>query len=164
MNASTDSSKKEEPPFLSEESVDATNETKKAKATAVRPRRRLNDLLEEGDKYQSKKMKRWKEAESALLIYKRLHGNLNVPSSFVVPLDDENWPTELWGKKLGNTVSIIRWKGSFSRYRKELIELGIKFARRRIKLSWPLVRLALETYLKLHYGNSRIPGDFIVPY
>jgi hypothetical protein len=29
--------------------------------------------------------------------------------------------------------------------------------------TWPLICFALETYLHLH-GDSRIPGDFIVPY
>ena len=39
----------------------------------------------------------------ALMAYKKVHGDLNVAKSFVVPEEDP-WPIKSWGARLGNTV------------------------------------------------------------
>ncbi|KAE8961367.1 hypothetical protein PF005_g31199 [Phytophthora fragariae] len=63
----------------------------------------------------------------ALETFQRLKGHCRVPMSFVVPSDD-NWLKVSWGLRLGNVVSRIRSKGSYStqisRDRTRLEELG----------------------------------------
>ena len=53
--------------------------------------------------------------------------NLEAPSSFVIPQDDESWPTKFWGIKLGRTLNNIRNNGAFSEYRNELEGMGFNF-------------------------------------
>ena len=50
----------------------------------------------------------------ALLKYKELHGDMHVPSCFVVP-SSEPWPEEMWEMKLGSTVHMIRTSDTFVR-------------------------------------------------
>jgi hypothetical protein len=48
----------------------------------------------------------------ALMAYKKVHGNLNVAQSFVVPEEDP-WPIKSWSLKLGSAFVKIRSRGSF---------------------------------------------------
>ncbi|RLO08776.1 hypothetical protein DYB28_009829 [Aphanomyces astaci] len=43
----------------------------------------------------------WKSNLAALETFKAMHDHLLVPSEFVVPADDPQWPVEMWGLKLG---------------------------------------------------------------
>jgi hypothetical protein len=51
--------------------------------------------------------RRWEEVRAALLAYREVHGDLEVPQLFVVP-SEAPWPEEAWGMKLGSRVSHIR--------------------------------------------------------
>ena len=76
--------------------------------------RRLNDLgfqwEETGRTVFSKK--RFDIVYCALKAYKEVYGNLIVPQAFVVPTDDEFWPEESRGLKLGARVNAIRCQGT----------------------------------------------------
>lgn len=61
----------------------------------------------------------------AMQAYKAVHGDVHVPKRFVVPSNDERYPAETWGLKLGNTVSNIRNAQAFSEHRAELAALGL---------------------------------------
>jgi hypothetical protein len=63
----------------------------------------------------------------ALNTHKGLHGDLMVPTTFVVPLDDVAWPEPLWGMKLGILVRNIRKNRCYMKYRPELEEMGFNF-------------------------------------
>ena len=54
----------------------------------------------------------WENVKRALLKYKSLHGDLLVRQGFVIP-EDAYWPEDLWGMKLGFTVSCIRNNGAY---------------------------------------------------
>lgn len=56
--------------------------------------------------------KRFDMVYDALVIYKKLHGDLLVPQAFFVPSENNVWPEELWGLKLGVRVSAIRCQGN----------------------------------------------------
>jgi G3E family GTPase len=56
--------------------------------------------------------RRWEAAQTALTVYKEEHGDLNVPSRFVIP-SSAPWAEETWGMNLGSIVNIIRNNGSF---------------------------------------------------
>ena len=76
--------------------------------------RRLNELgfqwEESGRTIFSKK--RFDIVYCALKTYKEVYGNLIVPQAFVVPTDDEFWPEESRGLKLGARVNAIRCQGT----------------------------------------------------
>ena len=76
--------------------------------------RRLNELgfqwEETGRTVFSKK--RFDIVYTALKAYKEVYGNLIVPQAFVVPTDDEFWPEESRGLKLGARVNAIRCQGT----------------------------------------------------
>ncbi|RHZ02925.1 hypothetical protein DYB31_004984 [Aphanomyces astaci] len=50
----------------------------------------------------------WKSNLAALETFKAIHDHLLVPSEFVVPADDPQWPVEMWGLKLGKLISRLR--------------------------------------------------------
>jgi hypothetical protein len=62
--------------------------------------------------------------------YKEVHGDLQVPTAFVVP-PEAPWPEEAWGMKVGKTVSKIRSREDFVKdhpeRRAELDALGFRW-------------------------------------
>ncbi|KAE9021753.1 hypothetical protein PR002_g12162 [Phytophthora rubi] len=100
----------------------------------------------------------------ALEAYVDDYENGKVPYGFVVPSEDP-WPRKSWGKKLGNTLSAMRHKGSYfvqyGRDIEKLDELGLN-----VKLSlraWnKRVVPLLKIYAELH-GEGEVPVDFVVP-
>lgn len=50
---------------------------------------------------------------AALQTYKAIHGDLLVPQPFTIPSDDDTWPEQTWGLRLGARVNAIRSQGSF---------------------------------------------------
>ena len=57
----------------------------------------------------------WNLVLEGLVTYGILYGDLLVPSKFVIPHNDKNWPKALWGLTLGNSVNRIRSRGDFLR-------------------------------------------------
>ena len=104
---------------------------------------------------------RWQRLKSALLTYRILHNNLNVPSNFVIP-SGSDWPEDLWDMKLGATVVNIRHNGTYSSYRAELEEMGFNFDSQRTASGWETAKRALLAYKSLH-GNLLVPKLFVIP-
>lgn len=96
-----------------------------------------------------------------LLKYKELNGDMLVRYHYSIPWN-EIFPEEMWGLKLGNTVSSIRSNGYFSAHKDDLIAIGFNYSKQSTRFGWDAVKTALETYKKLH-GNLSIPRHFIVP-
>jgi hypothetical protein len=46
--------------------------------------------------------------KSAFETYKRIHGDLLVQAKYVVPVNDDAWPRETWGIKLGTYTQLVR--------------------------------------------------------
>jgi hypothetical protein len=115
--------------------------------------------------------RQWEVAKDALATYKQLHGDLEVPRSFVVP-ESEEWPEEMWGKKLGATVNRIRSSDYFVRDSQErrqwLEEAGFRFETAHQILvandeQWEKKVLpAITTYKQVH-GDLQVPGEYVVP-
>jgi hypothetical protein len=59
---------------------------------------------------------RWNEwtwqHRAALLAYKEVHGDMNVPKKFIIP-SKKPWPEVVWNFKLGDTVDTIRSTGGY---------------------------------------------------
>jgi hypothetical protein len=66
------------------------------------------------------------------------------------------------GVKLGLTVSKVRFGSNYSIHRDELISIGFDFSNQGKKHGWDIVKIALETYKKLH-GNLSIKRCYVVP-
>ena len=96
----------------------------------------------------------------ALLNYKKLNGDMMVPSRFIVPSDSNLWPTATWGLKLGSTVHNIRTGGSYADKTNELLDVGFYF--KPVQTIYDQAKIALLNYKKLN-GDMMIPAKFIVP-
>ena len=57
----------------------------------------------------------------ALLVYKSIYGDLNIPRLYIVP-KDELYDRDCWGMKLGLKVNNIRYRGDYSEYLTQLKE------------------------------------------
>ena len=67
--------------------------------------------------------RQWQAVLRALRRYKELKGDMLVPRAFVVPSSSSDWPEEMWGMRLGSTVSQIRSSGTFVRDNADRLEL-----------------------------------------
>jgi hypothetical protein len=99
----------------------------------------------------------------ALLTYKEVHGDLEVPQQFEVP-PSKPWPEHLWGMKLGTTVSQIRSSETYVRNdperRQWLDSKGFEWDD--LERQWESTQEAFETYLQEH-GDLAVKTSFVVP-
>ena len=106
--------------------------------------------------------RRWEKVKRALETYKSLHHDLYVRRDFVVP-ENALWPEDLWGMKLGVTVSSITNKGTYSTYRAELEEMGFDFDPQSTgRHGWENVKRALLAYKSLR-SDLLVPQRFVIP-
>jgi hypothetical protein len=103
----------------------------------------------------------------AFTIYKRLNninGLFTVPYKFVVPSNDDNWPKEIWGMKLGSITSNIRNCNGWKIHRYELEALGLDYSSQKVN-SFENIYKAFETYKRLNNINGlfTVPKSFVVP-
>ena len=109
--------------------------------------------------------RRWEEAKSVLTVYKEVHGDMQVPYAFVVPLSAP-WAEETWGMRLGETVRNIRSQGQYlkgedaAERRAWLDEMG--FVWDEYERRWEDAKSALAMYKQVH-GNMLVPVAFVVP-
>ena len=102
------------------------------------------------------------DVRSALLLYKKIHGDMLVPASFVIPSQSDEYPSEMWGTKLGAIVSRIRHGLSCKGHEDDLIGIGFDFTSQVGYHDYPSVKAALLRYKELH-GDLKIGHSFIVP-
>lgn len=96
---------------------------------------------------------------------------LRIPSTFVVPRDDEarkdGWPEELWGYSLGEKCSAVRHKQmyvkNYPERRQALESIGFIFSPNST-LGWLEVVHAAAIYSNLHGRQLNVPQNFVVPY
>jgi hypothetical protein len=86
------------------------------------------ELISIGFDYSSQRIAHgFNVVRSALLRYQDDYGDMIVERSFIIPTDDETWPEETWGIKLGNAVHSIRTGRGYKDKREELISLGFDY-------------------------------------
>ena len=99
----------------------------------------------------------------ALIIFKRINGNMLVPRGMVVPSESNVWPENLAGLRLGAIVDSIRDGKIHTQHREELLEIGFDYSKQ-LKFRFGPIKLALLTYKGL-YGDMNVnpllevPGD-----
>ena len=101
---------------------------------------------------------------SALVRYRELYGNQQVPGRFEVPDNSDDWPRETWKLKLGNFVANVRSRRSYSFLIGELQDIGFDFEvpNPYNKYGYDLVKRALLHYKTLN-GNVLVHALFVVP-
>ncbi len=97
----------------------------------------------------------------ALVAYKSIHCNLEVPDKFAVPENDSRFPQNTWGVKLGNNLKNIRYRDAWSEHRERLEALGVSYEVKSL-LGFEVIFSALQSYKALH-GDVKVPQKFIVP-
>jgi hypothetical protein len=111
-----------------------------------------------------KNEERWeKVVVPALLTYKEINGDLEVPRTFEVP-PSSPWPEHLWGMKLGMTVHRIRSAEYFVRNdpeRRQWLD-STGFVWDEFERQWEMTQEAFETYLQEH-GDLVVKQSFEVP-
>ena len=101
----------------------------------------------------------------ALQTYKKLKGNLEVPTDFKVPHDDPQWPRASWGGALGNQVSQLRNGKSMKlddEDKKSLEDLGFSIESASTKRWNSVVFPALCQYWQEN-GTAQISQKFKIP-
>lgn len=76
--------------------------------------------------------------------------------------DDESYPEECRGLKLGYIVNNIRHNHTFADFRTELQEIGFQFEVARKKDPIEKVLAALRAFRRVH-GNVKMKPSFVVP-
>ena len=104
---------------------------------------------------------RYDLAKVALIRYRKLYGDMLVPSKFEVPDKCINWPQETWGLHLGLIAGSMR-RGSYAEKHAELAEIGFDFDSQHARYGYESTRQVLLIYRDL-YGNMGVPARFTVP-
>jgi len=139
----------------------------------VRPFAPPSSLAEAEASAPPKDQAEWEAVVAALEAYKKVHGDVRVPTRFAVP-DDEEYPEVCRGLKLGQRVASIRATGRYvddEGRRRQLEALGFEWRLRRPSASqgganppepFEVVVAALEAYRAAH-GDAVVPPNFVVP-
>lgn len=100
-------------------------------------------------------------AMAAFIKYKELYGHLDLHRTFQVPKDDERWPAELRGLKLGMIASHIRNYEVYNDLQKPLEELGFDFGYQKRPPNFEVIFESLLVYKEKH-GHLLMPLEFYV--
>ncbi|CAK4718407.1 hypothetical protein LEN26_016231 [Aphanomyces euteiches] len=104
----------------------------------------------------------WHKRFQALSTYRSIHGDLHVPSYFVVPENDELWPKDFWGMKLHVVVQNMRYRSHRLTFEQinALNEIG--FVWDNVDHSFETRANAWKLYESKH-GTKDVPYEFVVP-
>lgn len=100
--------------------------------------------------------------KAALLLYKDIYGNMEVPVAFVTPTDEHSWPELTWGMPLGAIANQIRCGSLLREVRNELASNGFDYGSRKLAYGYPPVKSALLKYKEV-YGNMVVTREFSIP-
>jgi hypothetical protein len=106
----------------------------------------------------------WTKNLLALKTYKAMYGHVNIPRRFIVPIDDQRWPADMRGMKLGTLAHNLRQRkeGLSPNQLHALEALGFNNEFSLDEDSWRTNLLALTTFDEI-YGHMRVPQNFVVP-
>lgn len=114
---------------------------------------KINRRLYKNDKYEI--------IQAELLNYKKIYGNMLVPSTFVIP-HSSDWPEYSHGFKLGITVCRIRGGLCLTEHRGDLIKIGFDF-KSQMKYKYDFVKSLLLHYKKIN-NHMLVPATFVIPF
>lgn len=97
----------------------------------------------------------------ALAKYVEKYSSTEIKTYFQVPDNDDSWPMETWGYKLGSIIDKVRKSDKFTAIQEELIELGINLAPAAAQ-SYEVIKLGLQRYKQLN-SDIFVPFRFTIP-
>jgi hypothetical protein len=123
---------------------------------------RKADLIEIGFDYDhgSDRSSNYERTKSALMRFKQLYGDLNVPSTYIVP-EKKEWSSSLWSCQLGQLVDSIRGGFAHVSQRNDLSAVGLDYDSQNL-YEYDTTRKVLLEY-KAIYGNMLIEKDYLIP-
>ncbi len=108
-------------------------------------------------------LRSFEKVYDALVAYKNVHSNLDIPQKFIVPKGDQSFPKHTWGLKLGSALQGIRTNETWQQHKETLVALGVDFTViKHRSVGFEVIYSALDHYLKVN-GDVLVPRDFIVP-
>lgn len=118
-------------------------------------------LMALGFDYSSQLRYTYDGIKTALVKYKEINSNMLVPFDFIVPINSDDFPKEIWEMKLGIVVSHIRNHDAYGENKGELTALGFDYKSQRY--TYDEIDIALLKYKEL-CDNVLVPYSFIVPF
>lgn len=85
--------------------------------------------------------------------YRKLHSHLDIPSGFVVP-NDNAWPENLHGFRLGTVLRRIKYKGALPEYHQQIEKTG--FILSTVDHKFEVFMKALKVYQELNQGCTQV--------
>ncbi|KAE8912057.1 hypothetical protein PF005_g27389 [Phytophthora fragariae] len=98
--------------------------------------------------------------------YYEINGHSEVPSTFIVPSDDDRWSKVLWGFRLGQSVTSMRYADTYraqreaSEHELEKIEFSTQRWRERM---WDTKIFPALVAFKREFGHCNVNFNFDVP-
>ena len=108
----------------------------------------------------------FKHIYEAFQLYKEIYNTTIINNTYVVPYNDNNWPTQYQGCNLGQIYNNIKQIYSSSinistPNRNKLVKLG--FLPSLTDLKFELFLLAFQTLVRLQKGKQSVSRRFVVP-
>ncbi|KAF0690250.1 Aste57867_18347 [Aphanomyces stellatus] len=104
----------------------------------------------------------WALKVRALETYKAHHGHLWVPKDFVVPAEDRDWPVDLWHKKLGQDVVLLRQAAASMPSERRATLTAMGFIWDALEATWQRKLQALALY-HARVGDLHMKREFVIP-
>ncbi|KAJ1457990.1 hypothetical protein M885DRAFT_514545 [Pelagophyceae sp. CCMP2097] len=152
---------------------------RRTRTASGRPELRAAEAADEdSDSRRERWTSEWETVVQALETYRVIHGDLRVPTRFVVPTADAAWPEDLFDLKLGMRVAAIRSTGRYvagNDARRRLLDgMGFEWRLRasaQVRAAeyelfdepYETVYEALRTYKDVH-DDLAMDDKFVVPY
>lgn len=102
------------------------------------------------------------DIKQSLYIYKFKYGNFEVPTSYIIPMNDHDFPLKMRGAQLGMAMSQIIHRKYYEEHHNELIEMGVPL-QPRFELRFKRIFEAFKCY-KSKYNSTFVPNRFVFPY
>lgn len=135
------------------------------------------------------KYKKFQVLKKALIVYRTIYGNLEVPYHYAIPQDDERYAVEVRGKALGSIVNNIIYNHQYKEFEEELLAIGFRFEKtlkvstkvlkvderdegmRRIlpkrkvkKRQMEMIKDMISIYQSLNEGDiNKLPDEYVIP-
>jgi len=100
--------------------------------------------------------------KASLIVYQEIYGDLLVPRSYSIPIDDIRYPERMRGRSLGTIVCDIRNNVAYKKYHDELIAIGFDFFSQKRRGDFELLKESLLAFKEIH-GDLLVPKMFVIP-
>jgi hypothetical protein len=89
------------------------------------------DFISIGFAYESQIRERYDLIRLSLSKYQEIYGDMLVPQKFVIPNENDSWPKEAWGMKLGTIVNSIRSGLNYDSKKDDLVSIGFSYGKKK---------------------------------